>query len=67
MKKVFLKILQNSLGNTCARVSFDKVAVLGTPIKNILLRAPVQNTRERLLQDSFCTNIQILDQQILSP
>ena len=38
MKKVFLKLLQNSLDSTCARVSFDKVAVLATPIKNMLLR-----------------------------
>ena len=41
MKKVFLQILQNSLDNTFARVSFDKVAVLVTPIKNMLLRAPI--------------------------
>ena len=49
VKKVFLQILQNSLDNTFARVSFDKVAVLATPIKNMLLRPLiVQNTRERV-------------------
>ena len=58
IKRVFLKILQNSLENTCFRVFFNKVVGInpGTLLKNILLHRCFPVNFTKFLRTSFSQN-----------